>query len=49
MPKTHANILSEIRVDPVTPDDPNVEEAAMPCMYIVDSDDESDGDIDVMG
>ena len=38
-----------VSVDPITPDISNVEEAAMPCMEIVDSDDESDDDIDVMG
>ena len=47
MLKTHASILSEVRVDPFTPDD--VVEVAMPCMKIVDSDDESDNDIGVMG
>ena len=49
MLKTHASTLSEIRVDPFTSDDSDVEEAAMPCMEKVDSDDESDDDIDVMG
>ena len=43
MLETHASILSE------APDDSDVEEAAMPCMEILDSDDESDDDIDVMG
>ena len=42
-------ILSEVRVDPFTPDESNVEEAAMPCMEKVDSDDESDNDIHAMG
>ena len=37
MLKTHANILSEVPADPFTSDDSNVEEAAMPCMEIVDS------------
>ena len=49
MLKTHASILFEIPVDSFTPDDSDVEETAMPCMEIVDSDDESDDDIDVMG
>ena len=39
--------MSKVRVDPFTPDDSNVVEAAMPCMEIVDSDHESDYDIDV--
>ena len=34
-------------VDPFISDDSDVEEAAMPCMEIVDSDDESHNDIDV--
>ena len=42
MLKTHASILSEFPVDPFTPDDSDVEEASMPCMEIVDNDDESD-------
>ena len=49
MLKTHASIVSEGAVGPFTPDDSDVEEAAMPCMEIVDSDDESDDDIDDMG
>ena len=49
MLKTHANILSEVPANSFTPDDSDVEEAAMPCMEIVDIDDESDDDIDVMG
>ena len=32
MLRTHASILSEVPVDPFTPDDSNVEEAAMPTM-----------------
>ena len=47
--KIHASILYEVPVDPFTPDDFDVDEAAMPCMEIVDSDDESDDDIDVIG
>ena len=50
MLKTHASILSEVRVDPFTPDESDVGEAAMmPCMEKVESDDESDDDIHVMG
>ena len=49
MLKTHVSILSEVRVDPFSPDDSNIEEAAMPCMEIVYSDDESDDDKDLMG
>ena len=49
MLKTHASILSEVSVDPFTPDYSDVDEATMPCMEIVDSDDESDDDRDVMG
>ena len=45
MLKTHANISFEISVDPFTLDKSDVEEAVMPCMKIVDSDDESDDDI----
>ena len=41
--------MSEVPVDPFIPDDFDVDEAAMPYMEIVDSDDESDKDIDVMG
>ena len=41
--------MSEVPVDPFTSDDSDVEEAAMPCMEIVYSDDESDDDKDVMG
>ena len=37
--------FSEVPVDPFTLDDSNVEESAMPCMEIVDSDDDSDDDI----
>ena len=48
MLKTNVNILSEVPVDPFTPDNVHVDEAAMSCMEIVDSDDESDDDIDVM-
>ena len=48
MLKIHASILSEISIDPFTPDHSDFEEAVMPCMEIVDSDDESDDDIDVM-
>ena len=47
--KTHASILSEVQFDPFTPDDSDVEEAAMPCMEMVDSGDESDDDLDFMG
>ena len=49
MLRTHASILSEVPVDPFTPDDSDVEEAAMSCMEIVESDDKSDDNIDVMG
>ena len=49
MLKTHASILSELPVDPFTPDDSDVVEAAMPCMEIPDRNDESDDDTDVMG
>ena len=38
--KTHASIFSEVRVDPSTPDDSDVDEVAMPCMEIADGDDE---------
>ena len=48
MLKIHASIFSEVLVDPFAPDDSDVKEAAMPCMEISDSDDESDDDIDVM-
>ena len=41
--------MIKVPVDPFTPDESYVEEAAMPCMEIVDSDDESDDDIDIMG
>ena len=47
MLKTHASILSDVSVDPFTPDDSDVEETAMPCIEI-DSDDESDDDLDVV-
>ena len=47
MPKTHASIMSEVSVDPFTPDDSDLEEVVMPCMEIVDSDDESNDDIDL--
>ena len=40
--------MSEVSVDPFTPDDSDLEEVVMPCMEIVDSDDESDDDIDIM-
>ena len=46
MLKTHAHILPEVQVDPFIPDTSDVEEAAMPCIEIVDSDDESDDEID---
>ena len=49
MLKTHGSIFSEVPVDPSTLDDSYLEEEAMPCMEIVDSDDESDDDIDGMG
>ena len=39
MLKTRANILSEFSVDPFTLDYSDVEEAAIPYMEIVDSDD----------
>ena len=42
MLRTHASILSEVRVDPFTSDDTDV---GMPCIEIVDSED----DIDVIG
>ena len=45
MLKTRASILSEVRVDPFTPDDFDVKEVVVPCMKIVDSDIESDDDI----
>ena len=38
MLKSHGSILSEVRFDPFTQEDSNVEETAMPCMEIVDSD-----------
>ena len=47
MLKTHAIIWSDVSVDPFTPDESDVEVAAMPCTEI-DSDDESDDDIDVV-
>ena len=43
MLKAHASILSDVPVDPFTPDDFDLEEAAMPDMEIVES-----YDIDVM-
>ena len=46
---THASILSEVTVDSFTPDDSNIEEAAMSCMETVDSDDDSHNYLDVMG
>ena len=49
MLETHASILSEVPVDPLTPEDSDVDEAAMSCIEMEDSDDESDDDIDVMG
>ena len=49
MLKTHASILSEVPVDPFTSDDSDVEEAAMPYIEIVDSDDESDDHMGVLG
>ena len=49
MLKTHASVLSEVPVDIFTSDDSDVEEAAMPCLKKVGSDDESDHDIDVIG
>ena len=49
MLEAHASILYEVPVDPLTRADSYVEEAAMPCIKIVDSDGESDDDIDVMG
>ena len=49
MLKIHASILSEISIDPFTPDHSDFEEAVMPCMEIVDSDDKADDDLDVMG
>ena len=42
MLKTHASILSEDPVDPITPDNSDVEEAAM-----IGSDDDSNHDIDI--
>ena len=48
MLKTHRSTLSEVPVDHFTPYHSDVEETAMPCMEKVDSDDESDDDIDVM-
>ena len=39
MSNTHGSTLSEVRVDPFIPDDSDVEQAAMTCMEIVDSDD----------
>ena len=48
MLKTHGSILSEVPVDPFTPEDSDVEEAAMTCMEILDSDFQSDDDIDVI-
>ena len=42
-PREH---LCKVPVDPFTPDNSDIEEAAMPCMEIVDSDVESDDDID---
>ena len=49
MLKTYASILSEVPVDTFTLEDADVEEAAMPPMDILDNDDESDNEIDVMG
>ena len=49
MLQTHASIFSEVPVNSFTPDNSDIEEAAMPCMNIVDSDVESDDDMDVMG
>ena len=49
MLETDASILSEVPVDTFTPEDSDVEEAVMPYIERVDSDDESDDDIDVMG
>ena len=49
MLKTHASILSEVPVDPLTWAASNVKEAAMPCKEVVDSDGKSDDDIDVTG
>ena len=49
MLKKHASILSEVTVDSFTPDDFNIEEAAMSCMETVDSDDDSHNYSDVMG
>ena len=46
MLKTHASILSEVPVDSFTPDDADIEEAVMPCMEMVEGDDEFDDDID---
>ena len=40
MLKTHASIVSEVPVDSFTLDDFDVEEEVMPCMEIVESDDE---------
>ena len=48
MLKTHASILSEVRVDIFSPDESDVDEAAMPCLEKVESDDESGNDIHVM-
>ena len=47
MLKTHASIFSDVSVDSLTPDNSDVEVAAMSCMEI-DSDDESDDDMGVM-
>ena len=44
MLNTHASIFSDVSVDSLTPDDSDVEVAAMSCMEI-GSDDESDDDI----
>ena len=48
MLKTQASILSEVPGDLFTPDNSDVEGAAIRCMEIVD-DDQPDDDIDIMG
>ena len=45
----NASILYEVPIDLFNPNDSGVEELAMPCVESVESDDESDDDIDVMG
>ena len=45
----YIHIVFQIKVDPCTQDDSEIEEVAMQCMEIVDSGDGSDDDLDVIG